>query len=730
MDSRNLLRFLVLSISVALVLLVTTRLLLPSFPNKEALDCNSGWCTSKNRIHSSSESNLIKKPTLSSKKQNHESDAPHHPLDPLTIQEFNKVRTILSTHPLFKSTSSYTLNSIVLEEPDKKLVLRWEKGDPLPPRKASVVAIVQGVTHMLTVDLSTSTVTSHETKTVSGYPIMTMEEMWAVLDVPLKSNEFNRTITQRGVNMADLACLPISSGWYGTPVEENTRFIKVQCYSREGTVNFYMKPIEGLTVLVDMDRKEVVSISDQGKNIPVAKGINTDYRYSIQKLNGEFNLVNPISLEQPKGPSFTVEGNLVKWANWEFHVKPDPRAGTIISQAKVRDPDTSKLRNVMYKGFTSELFVPYMDPTDGWYFKTYMDAGEYGFGLQAMPLDPLNDCPRNAYYMDAVFASADGTPYVQPNVICIFERYSGDIAWRHTECPITGMMVTEVRPKVSLVVRIAVAVANYDYIMDWEFQTDGLIRAKVGLSGILMVKGTTYDNMNQISNQEYLYGTLLSENIIGVIHDHFITYYLDMDIDGSENSFVNVNIKKQETSPGESPRKSYLKAVKNVAKTEKDAQIKFKLYDPSEFHVVNPSKKTRVGNPVGFKLVPSATAASLLDHDDPPQKRAAFTNNQLWVTPYNKSEQWAGGLFVYQSRGDDNLQVWSNRDRPIENKDIVLWYTIGFHHIPCQEDYPVMPTVSSSFELKPANFFERNPILRIAPNFIEDLPVCKAHDSS
>lgn len=41
------------------------------------------------------------------------------------------------------------------------------------------------------------------------------------------------------------------------------------------------------------------------------------------------------------------------------------------------------------------------------------------------------------------------------------------------------VQVTEVRPKVTLVVRMAAAVANYDYIMDWEFQTDGLIRSKV-----------------------------------------------------------------------------------------------------------------------------------------------------------------------------------------------------------------------------------------------------------
>ncbi|PWA33949.1 copper amine oxidase family protein [Artemisia annua] len=293
-----------------------------------------------------------------------------------------------------------------------------------------------------------------------------------------------------------------------------------------------------------------------------------------------------------------------------------------------------------------------------------------------------------------------------------------------------NMQIREVRPKVTLVVRMAASVANYDYIVDWEFQTDGLIRVKVGLSGILMVKGTPYINMNQVNEVENLHGTLLSENVIGVIHDHYITFYLDMDVDGPDNSFVKVNIKRETTAPEESPRLSYLKAVRNVAKTEKDAQVKLKLYDPSEYHMVNPSKKTRVGNPVGYKLVPGGTAASLLDLNDPPQKRGAFTNNQIWVTPYNKSEEWAGGLFTYQSQGDDTLAVWSERDRAIENKDIVMWYTLGFHHVPCQEDFPIMPTVSSSFDLKPVNFYESNPILNIPPNMEKDLPVCNAAASA
>ncbi|CAH9119955.1 unnamed protein product [Cuscuta europaea] len=646
MDGRSLVVIL-LSAILLLVMVFVTRLPSTLRNTTGLLDC-SPWCTSSDLKDST---RLLHVPG---------DDAPRHPLDPLTVRELNRVREVVKSYGPFKN-SPYALHYVTLGEPEKQVVLGWKTGHPLPPRQASVLARAAGKSYDLTVDLVTGDVTTRETGRHFGSPMLTMEDMTAAAVAPLGSAEFNRTITQRGVDLADLACLPLSSGWFERKIEEKRRVMKIQCYSKKGTANFYMRPIEGLTVVIDLDTKEVIDISDEGKSIPIPKAASTEYRYSALPRSSSWS-PNPISTEQPTGPSFTVDGHLVRWANWEFHLKPDSRAGVIISRAMVRDSETGEMRSVLYKGFASELFVPYMDPTDAWYFKTYMDAGEYGFGLQAMPLDPLNDCPRNAHYMDAVFNAADGTPYVRSNMICVFESYAGDIAWRHSECPITGMDIREVRPKVTLVVRMVASVANYDYIVDWVFQSDGLIRVKVGLSGIVMVKGTPYVNMNQVKQEEYLYGTLLSENVIGVIHDHYVTFYLDMDImDGSNNSFVKVNLKKERTSPGDSPRRSYIKAVRNVAKTEKDAQIKLNLHAPSEFHVINPNNRTRVGNPVGYKIVPAGTAASLLDHDDPPQMRGAFTNNQIWVTPYNQSEQFAGGVYVYQSHGDDTLAVWSER---------------------------------------------------------------------
>lgn len=76
-------------------------------------------------------------------------------------------------------------------------------------------------------------------------------------------------------------------------------------------------------------------------------------------------------------------------------------------------------------------------------------------------------------------------------------------------------------------------------------------------------------------------------------------------------------------------RKSYWDVEDHVAQTEADARIQLSLYSPSEFVVINSKEKGRLGNSVGYKLITAGNAASLLSVDDPPQMRAAFTNNQV-----------------------------------------------------------------------------------------------------
>lgn len=117
------------------------------------------------------------------------------------------------------------------------------------------------------------------------------------------------------------------------------------------------------------------------------------------------------------------------------------RVGPIISVASIYDHEKEKYRRVLYKGYISEMFVPYQDLSEEWYFRTFNDAGEFAFGICGVPLQPSTDCPKNAVFLDGYYTTRDGTPAKISNLFCIFERYAGDIMWRHTESMLPGDFV-------------------------------------------------------------------------------------------------------------------------------------------------------------------------------------------------------------------------------------------------------------------------------------------------
>ncbi|GMN46672.1 hypothetical protein TIFTF001_015844 [Ficus carica] len=646
-----------------------------------------------------------------------------HPFDPLNPAEFILIKTIL--HNAY-STSNHNLafHYIGLDEPDKSSILSWQQNPAAnvpPPRRALVHARLDKQTLKIVVDLSNRSIASKRVYHGFGFPMSTLDQETVASVLPLSYGPFIESVRERGLNMSQVVCVAFTAGWFGEKVSE--RVVKVQCFYENGTINVFLRPLHGITIVVNLDDMKIVQYFDRIR-VPVPKAEGTEYRPS--ELKPPFGpRLNGVGVASPNGPGFKMDGHKISWANWVFHVGFDARVGSIISLASIYDLEEQKYRRILYNGYVSELFVPYMDPTFEVYFKTFLDAGEYGLGQNAASLEPLNDCPANAVFIDAYFAGQDGSPVKISNALCIFEKHAGNIMWRHTETDL-GDEVREVRPDVSLVIRMVSTLSNYDYILDWEFNPSGSINVRVGLTGILSTRAVPYSHIDQI--KEDVYGSLVAENTIGTHHDHFLNYYLDLDVDGEANSFLKTNLVTKRVRDKISPRKSYWTVVKKTARTESEARVDHMAgFGSSEYVVINPNKETKVGNNIGYRLIPMSAARPLLSDDDYPQIRAAFTKYKMWVTPYNKSEKWAGGTFVDQSRGDDNLAVWTARNRKIENKDIVLWYTLGFHHVPSQEDFPVMPTLSSGFELRPTNFFERNPVLKVIRPQHVNWPNCTNH---
>jgi primary-amine oxidase len=206
------------------------------------------------------------------------------------------------------------------------------------------------------------------------------------------------------------------------------------------------------------------------------------------------------------------------------------------------------------------------------------------------------------------------------------------------------------------------------------------------------------------------FGPLVAPGLAGINHDHFFSIRLDVDIDGPRNRFVRDRLVARR-SPEGSKRSSIWKTERDVADNESRAKFRLSYEKPSLWRVESSEQTNHVGYPTSYALKPGGNARPLVDEDDNPLGRAQFVNYHLWVTPFAAGEQWAAGDYPNQSLPGQGLPDWTSAGRSVEDTDIVLWYTLGFHHVPSTEDWPVYNLGWSSVTLRPYNFFDENPAM-------------------
>jgi primary-amine oxidase len=618
-----------------------------------------------------------------------------HPLDPLSGAEITAAVRALKGYPAFPKEGLFPVFS--LREPAKEEVLHYTPGQPFA-REAFAVVLDRTAnrTFEAVIDLRAGRVSSW--KEVPGVQPMLLGGEYNLVPKLVRADaRWQAAMRRRGIQDFENVMLDLwAPGYLGPEEAPSRRLIRALSFYRGNASSPYARPVEGVITLVDANHGRVAEVIDRGV-VPLAAG-------------GREYAGGPPGRARPPGPGFSVQGHEVRWQNWRFRWTLDPREGLVLYTVGYQDG--GRLRSILYRGSLSEMIVPYADPDPSWSFRSAFDVGEYGIGRWANSLVPGQDAPDNATFFDATFADDDGTPAVQPRAAALYER-DGGLLWRHYD---EDMERTAARRARELVLSFTTTSGNYDYAFNWVFRPDGSMGLEALLSGIMLPKGVRARQAGgHGEGAAERYGHLVAPNVLAVSHQHFFNFRLDMDVDGPSNTVVEMETHSAPAGP-ENPLGNVFFMTEQPLVSELKAERDLDLAANRLWKVINPQARNALGQPAGFILLPGENAVPYARPESVIRRRAGFLDHHLWVTPYAPDERYAAGEYVNQSAGGEGLPKWTRADRPLENRDVVLWYTMGVTHLPRPEEWPVMPAHRAGFQLLPAAFFDRNPALAPPPS--------------
>jgi primary-amine oxidase len=619
---------------------------------------------------------------------------PAHPLDPLSGGEIAAAVAALREAKALDDRVRFVM--VALDEPDKAAIRAFEDGGELD-RHAQVVLVSpsEGASYEGVVRLADGEVVDWQ-RIAEGQPPFTGEEQAAAEELIKQDPRFRSALAERGITEVDAVSVdsfPVSA--MPELASSGTRLTAMIAFLRSSPGgNGYARPIEGIVGVVDLEAMAVIDVTDSGV-VPVPPEPGAYRHYEVTPRSG----LKPLEISQPEGPSFEVEGREVSWQKWRFRVGVTPREGLVLHT--IGYEDEGRLRPIVHRASYSEMAVPYGDPSPTRYFIGSFEIGETSMlGARANPLTLGCDCLGLIYYFDAVVTGDNGEPVVIPRAICMHEEDHGTL-WKHTH-ERTGEV--EVRRARRLAISWYTSIGNYDYGFYWYLYQDGTIESEVRLTGIMLTGALA-------PGEQPANGTLVAPQLQAPVHQHLFNARLDMAVDGDRNS---VYMMESVEPPADQNPHGNAFAVRSELQTREDAvEGRLSPQTGRSWVVVNESSHNRLGQAVGYRLLPGETVAPFAQktHD----RLVGFARKSVWVTPFDARERYAGGDYPNQNARVDGLARWTEAGRDIADTDLVLWYSFGSHHIPRPEDWPVMPAHHIGFKLKPFGFFTQNPGLDVPP---------------
>jgi primary-amine oxidase len=631
--------------------------------------------------------------------------APLHPLDPLSAGELAAAVETLEAEG--KLSEGMLFPILVLNEPPKEDVLELQPGAEIERAAFGVLLDrANNKTFETVVDVVHKKVVSW-TEVPGVQPGVLIEEFDSPKEFVAADPRWQAALEKRGIE--DFENVQIDTWAAGVLSKDERasglRLLRVLAYYRgPGGTNPYFRPIEGLVATVDIANKKVLEVVDTGVVPWVKESGDLDPR-SIGKQR---EAPKPLVIDQPEGPSFVIEGHQIRWQKWRFRVGMHPREGAVIYD--VRYDDAGRERRILYRAALCEMVVPYGDIDRNWTWRNAFDLGEYGVGRLADSLKAGLDVPANSAFIDATFADDFGKAYVQPKTIAVYERDVG-ILWKHYDFDAEH---DETRRERELVVQFVATVGNYDYGVQWIFTQSAVIQVQAELTGIMLPKGVAEAKSDGKSGTgPERFGRMVHPNVVAPNHQHFFNFRLDLDVDGTKNSFAILDNHAAEAK--DNPMLNAFSFQETRPETEKAARSHMNMETHRSWRIFNPDEITSLGHPTAYVLMGGHNSHPYLSPDSEVRKRAGFIDHHVWVTKYKPNEMNAGGYYPNQSDEAAGLPLWTDDDESIVGQDLVLWYTFGVTHNPRPEEWPVMSAHRTSFMLMPDGFFTENPALDVPP---------------
>jgi primary-amine oxidase len=627
-----------------------------------------------------------------------------HPLDPLSAAEIERAAGILRAAPGFAEGMRFP--SLALKEPSKTAL----RAGSTSTREAAAVLLDRRSRKTIeaVVDLTAGRLASW-TEIPGAHPGVLVEEFETVPEIVKADPAWRAAVAKRGI--PDVSKVHVDTWAAGVlPVEgaaPGARLCRAIAFYRGDAENVYGTPIEGLVAVVDVGLGKVVQVLDTGVRPMAARSRDLDAK-SLGKPRGG---LKPLTVVQPEGPSFEIDGHHLRWQNWDLRFALNPREGLVLHA--VGYEDAGRLRPVLHRASISEMIVPYGDPDVAWVWRAAFDEGEYGLGRLANELEPGRDAPANARFVDAVLAGEDGKPEHRANVLAVYER-DGGLLWKHRD-DVAGR--SHLRRARQLVLLHAVTVGNYDYFIHWIFHQDGTIEVRAEASGILLAKGVSQKTClscetGKPAEGDELTGTLVAERVLAPNHQHFFSFRLDFDVDGPRNRLAEVNVSALPEGPA-NPHLNGFRMEKTPLKTELAARRSLDLAAHRHWKIYNADLKNALGHSPSYVLLAGENSAPYPLPGAASRKRAAFMEHHLWATAFRPGELYASGDYPNQNPGSEGLPKWTADDESIDGADLVVWYSVGLTHVPRPEEWPIMPTAGVGFRLAPSGFFLENPALDV-----------------